>query len=358
MKKQFAIVCAVFVLLLGALCSCNNNAHPSNSSGNNSHISNASSNDSHISNASGNNSHVSNASSNDTSGNDNLLGDTNNTDNLVKNIELHTTSIDNEYYPMICAGKYLGIDMPNDIGNYYKEILSFGDFCALVEHPEKIDENLFENNFVLVIKRVSGGYFADIGFKNYDTHFHSIELDSFPISQGTDNVKIRFDYVVIPKYRAQMNEDHRFVGNLGIKENDKEYYAVGTEQKTNENGIEQSKYFENLKAANSYLSNNGYAEIPNFNYNDSRILLLCLNISVGKYESSTQSCYLGFKDFNATASDVYITLERNIVNEDYGNDTEYRVFAIVIPNEILCIETIENPTIHILVNDNVSQIVR
>ena len=78
---------------------------------------------------------------------------------------------------------------------------------------------------------------------------------------------------------------------------------------------------------------------------------------VEEYKSSSKSCYLGFKDFNSTANDIYITLERNIVNEDCGNNTEYRVFAIVIPNEILCIETAENPTIHILVHDNVSRVV-
>lgn len=276
---------------------------------------------------------------------------------LVKNAALQTTSIGEKYYSMLFVGNYLGTDMPNDIGNYYREIVSFEDFCKLVEHPEKIDENLFENNFVLVIKRVSGGYFADIGFKNYDEHFHSIELDSFPISQGADDIKIKYDYIVIPKYRAQMNEDHCFVGELGIKENIKSYYAIGTEQKNGSNVIEQSKYFKNLKAANSYLTSYGYTEIPNYNYNDASILLLCLSIPVEKYESSSKSCYLGFKDFNAIASDIYITLERNIVNGDYGSNTEYKVYAVVIPNNILCIEIAENPTIHVLVHDNVSEVV-
>lgn len=275
----------------------------------------------------------------------------------VKNATLQITSVGEKYYSMLCVGSYLGTDIPNDTGNYYREIVSFENFCKLVEHPEEIDENLFENNFVLVIKRVSGGYFADIGFKNYDTHFHSIELDSFPVSQGTDDVKITFNYIVIPKYRAQMDEDHCFVGELGIKENIKSYYAIGTEQKSKNNVIEQAKYLENLNVANSYLTNHGYSEIFNHNYNDASILLLCLNIPVEEYESSSKSCYLGFKDFNATASDIYITLERNIVNGDYGSNTEYKVFAVVIPNELLCIESIENPTIHILVHDNVSRVV-
>ena len=276
---------------------------------------------------------------------------------LVKNTALQTTSVGNAYYPFLCVGNYLGTDLPSDVGNYYREILSFEDFCKLVEHPEEIDENLFENNFVLVIKRVSGGYFADIGFKNYDTHFHNIELDSFSISQGTDGIKVRYDYIVIPKYRAQMDEDHCLIGNLDIKENIKSYYAIGTEQKTKGNVKVQSKYFKNLIAANSYLTSNGYAEIPNYNYDEASILLLCLNMPVEEYKSSSKSCYLGFKDFNSTANDIYITLERNIVNEDCGNNTEYRVFAIVIPNEILCIETAENPAIHILVHDNVSRVV-
>ena len=359
--RKISLICVVIVLLFITLCSCNNNVHQptSNDNSNYQNILEPDKNNFYVPNESDNDSLTTDTNPilSDKNSKDEILENANNVDNLTKNIKLHTTSIGNEYYPMIYVGNYLGTDMPHDIGNYYKEILSFDDLCTLVEHPEKIDKDLFQENFIFVVKRVSDGYFADIGFKSYDAHFHKIELDSFSISQGTDDVKVRFDYIVIPKYKAQMDEDHCLVGNLGINENIKSYYAVGTEQKIKGNVMEQSKHFKNLKTANSYLTSYGYDEIPNHNYNDASILLLCLNISVDKYESPAKSCYLGFKDFNVSASDVYITLERNIINEDYGNNTEYYVFAIIIPNKLLCVETIENPTIHILVHDNISKIV-
>lgn len=275
----------------------------------------------------------------------------------VKNIELNTTSTNEKYYSTLQAGRYLGTDLPNDIGCYYKEITSFDDFSALVEHPNVIDETIFQDNFILVIKRVTGGYFSDIGFKNYDFHLKEIELDSFPISEGTDDVKTKFDYIILSKYKAQMDEDNCLLGDLTIKESIKNYYGISSMQKATNNEAKFGLFFKDLESANVYLASKGYNEIINYGLNDTSILLLCVNFQLEGYESSEKSCYLGFKDFNTNGNDIYITLERSIVNTDYGNKNENEILCISIPNSLICNTIVENPSIHILVQDNIIELI-
>ena len=342
MKKQFAIVCAVFVLLLGALCSCNDNAHPSNSSGNNSHISNAS----------GNNSHVSNASSNDTSSDDNLLENASNS-NLI-NCDLNTTSVDLDFYTVIEAGKYLGVDFPNVGGTYFKEIYSYEEFSANVEHPNVIDERIFTDNFILVIQRVSYMTVSEIGYKNYDFANKSIELIVYPSAGGDAMEETLTDFLIVPRGMMPSIDGQGNTGKLDIIVKKKSYYEM-QHFKSNEKKT-YAHYFENVTLANEFLRLNGYDELPHNRFADKRVLILCLNTTLECRYLFEKSCYLGFNDFNTNGKDIYITLERNIVNEDYGKNATERMFCIAIPNNLVCDETVDNPNIHILVQNNVVSI--
>ncbi|MBQ7411520.1 MAG: hypothetical protein IJW10_01245 [Clostridia bacterium] len=274
------------------------------------------------------------------------------TDKII-NIELKATSIFDEYYSVLDLGEYLGDDLPDDIGCFYREITSLDDLCVLVERYDMLNEAFFEESFVLVIKRISGGYFGDIGFKGYDPYSFEIELDSFPNVAGTDGLKTKIDYLILPKYKAQMEEDHPFTGKLNIKESAEAYYTICSKQEALNDDIEQAMWFEDVESANTFLTGKGYERVKNYHIDNSSILLLNLNASLDEYKSSCESSYLGFKEFNTNGTDIYITLHRNIVNKDYGEKATSKIYCIAIPNNLICNDIIDNPTFHILVQDNV-----
>ena len=111
-------------------------------------------------------------------------------------------------------------------------------------------------------------------------------------------------------------------------------------------------YFENITLANEFLQYNGYQKLSVSEFEKGKILLLCINVSLDSYTSSMESCYLGFENFNTNGSDIYITLERRIVNEDYGVNKRPMAFAILIPDELVCNEIVKSPNVHVLVKDD------
>ncbi|MBE6625446.1 MAG: hypothetical protein E7622_07380 [Ruminococcaceae bacterium] len=355
--KKSVLVCMVVVLLFITLCSCNNNTHQTNPNNganytntlenekNSSLIPNENS-DSNLLAPNENNPQTSNKNNTD-----NLLDATNNNDGLI-NCDLNTTSIDTDFYIIIEAGKYLGTDFPKVTGTYFKEIYSYEEFFENVELPNTIDESLFIDNFILVIRRVNYRPISEIGYKNYDYTNKSIELISYPTGGGDAIEESKTDFLVVPRGMMPSIEGQKEnTGKLNVIVKKKSYYEMRTfisnEQKT------YAHYFENVLSANEFLIHNGYEELPYNRFADKKILLLHLNITLEHYYSLENSCYLGFKDFNTNGKEIYITLERNIVNEDYGNNAIKKVFCIAIPDNLVCTEIVYEPNIHILVQDNI-----
>lgn len=272
---------------------------------------------------------------------------------IIKNSELVATSENEDYYPTASAGAYLGSDLPSEIGNYYREILTYEDFARLVENPRVISEEVFNDSAVLVVKRVTGGYFSDIGFKNYSTQIigqTSIELDIYTNKiEGTDDVKTRYDYLLIPRNRHyEIDEYEPLSGELTIRENEKGYYehyerALGEK-------IENGVFFESMSGANEYLSSRGYDKMS---FSDKyAVLILSLNLGID-FGFEGKSYNLGFCDFNTNGSDIYITLERVIIDKRYGSgDKAPSVCAIKIPKSEICTEIGNEITVHILVSDS------
>ena len=272
---------------------------------------------------------------------------------IIKNSELVATRENEDYYPTVNAGNYLGADLPSEIGNYCREILTYEEFARLVENPSVISEAVFNDSAVLVVKRVTGGYFSDIGFKKYSTQIigkTSIELDIYTnMMAGTDDVKTRYDYLLIPRNRYyEIDEYEPLSGELTIKENKKWYYEH-YERPLGEK-IENGLYFESMSSANEYLSSKGYDKMSFSDKYDVLILSLDLGIDFGL---DSKSYNLGFCNFNTNGSDIYITLERVIIDENYGSgDKAPSVCAIQIPKSEICTEIGDEITVHILVSDS------
>lgn len=271
----------------------------------------------------------------------------------VKNIDLKATSENEDYYPTVDAGAYLGSDLPSEIGNYYREILTYEDFARLVENPSVISEAVFNDSAVLVVKRVTGGYFSDIGFKKYSTQIigkTSIELDIYTnMMAGTDEVKTRYDYLLIPRNRYyEIDEYEPLSGELTIRENKKWYYEHY--ERPLETKIEQGLFFENALDVNEYLASKGYDKMSLSDKYAVLLLSLDFGIDFGRCDESYN---LGFCDFNTNGSDIYITLERVIIDENYGSgDKTPSVCAIKIPKSEICTEIGDEITVHILVSDS------
>lgn len=272
---------------------------------------------------------------------------------IIKNSELVATRENEDYYPTVNAGDYLGADLPSEIGNYCREILTYEDFALLVENPSVISEDVFNDSAVLVVKRVTGGYFSDIGFKKYSTQGigkTSIELDIYAnMMAGTDDVKTRYDYLLIPRNRYyEIDEYEPFSGELTIRENKKGYYEH-YERPLGEK-IENGLYFESMSGANEYLSSRGYDKMS---FSDKyAVLILSLDFGID-FGLDSKSYNLGFCDFNTNGSDIYITLERVIIDENYGSgDKAPSVCVIKIPKSEICTEIGDEITVHILVSDS------
>ncbi len=272
---------------------------------------------------------------------------------ILKNSELVATRENEDYYPTVPAGAYLGSDLPSEIGNYYREILTYEEFALSVENPSVISEAVFNDSAVLVVKRVTGGYFSDIGFKKYSTQIighTSIELDVYTNKiEGTDNVKTRYDYLLIPRNRHyEIDEYEPLSGELTIKENEKGYYEhyerpLGAKR-------EEGLFFESASSANEYLESNGYDKMSLSDKYAVLILSLDLGIDFGL---DRESYNLGFCGFNTNGSDIYITLERVIIDKNYGNGNKTpSVCAIKIPKSEICTEIGDEITVHILVSDS------
>lgn len=103
-------------------------------------------------------------------------------------------------YDIVAAGKYYGDDFDNVkyYGSYYRIIDNYNDFSEFTAWGNKIDESVFEENFILVLHT----------YKNYDVYYSYSEyydfnnlynrgcFENFGIDKNTNKLKIDETWVV------------------------------------------------------------------------------------------------------------------------------------------------------------------
>ena len=103
--------------------------------------------------------------------------DTNTTDVPTENDYIKTSlsfkkEEEETYYTKIkyCFGEYLGHDLPyNACKNpYYKVVKSYEIFCNLFSDAESLDEEVFEENYILLIYKACEDEAYEIGFNNFE----------------------------------------------------------------------------------------------------------------------------------------------------------------------------------------------
>ncbi|MBQ8163459.1 MAG: hypothetical protein IJZ93_03730 [Clostridia bacterium] len=264
---------------------------------------------------------------------------------------LKPTAVKNEHYAKIDAGKYLGNDLPSSGDAFFKEIRSYEEFCSLVEFPDAIDSSVFDNSYVLVIKRI-GSYFSDIGFKNYENidSKATIILDSHEKKEGADVLATVYDYLIIPNSLLEQQFTSTS-GELCIFENTHYYYDANLQKLDGDTDQNANMFFNDVSSANEYFASEGMSELKSSSYQNKSILVIYLNMPYEEFGASTGSSYLGFTDFHSSENDVYITLERRIVNDDYGSG--FSPYAIIIPidQSELCSDVSSGAVVHLLIKD-------
>lgn len=269
------------------------------------------------------------------------------------NLDLKTTIVNEVYYKSIDAGAYKGTDLSNELETYFREFHTYDDFHNHVENANVINEQTFEDNYILLIKRVDPNPPAGIGYREYDSTNKSIILDVYPEVGGDAIPTTVVNYLIIPRELANSaDRPQSNTGEINIFKHINCFYEMKRSQ-INVNQEKFAKYFENIDLANEFLKNKNINEFSKQNFDDSGILLLCLEHSLEFYFSNDRSFNLGFKNFNTNGENVYVTLERNILNGNYENIVGTYIYCIKIPNEEIHINVKENPNIHILVQDNV-----
>ena len=95
-------------------------------------------------------------------------------------------------YDIVAAGKYYGDDFDSIIyyGSYYRIIDNYNDFSELTAWGNKIDESVFEDNFVLVLYTYKNHdkYYSHQSF--YHLHDRG-QFDDFGIDKDTNTLTIR-----------------------------------------------------------------------------------------------------------------------------------------------------------------------
>lgn len=283
----------------------------------------------------------------------NNQGDNGSSDNTANDtrepLSFQTTQIGVQYYCGLNAGEYLGNDLPNEIGSYYKKIDSYDEFESVAQNPTIIDPSAFEGGFVLVIKRVTMGYFSDIGWRDYLSG--SITLDVYTsIMQGNDAQKTRIDFIYIP-YSDQAEEPS--IGELRINYNYKYYNELHTIEADLAVDSQNAWFFEDRVTASEFLSNINVSFNPSNIDNDCGILMIYMHSPLaGFVDMPTESYILGFNNFHSNENNVYITLERCIINENTQPSSVGKLYIIEIDNESICNDISENPLVHLLICDN------
>ncbi len=97
--------------------------------------------------------------------------------------------------------EYIGADLPNGFGDYYKIVKTYEDFVPLTDACY-IPKSVFESNYVLIIHRSYGGrYKTDMGFSNFKVENGEASIDLYEYTGALDYPDINFfqtEYYLIP----------------------------------------------------------------------------------------------------------------------------------------------------------------
>ncbi|MBQ8163335.1 MAG: hypothetical protein IJZ93_03090 [Clostridia bacterium] len=96
-----------------------------------------------------------------------------------------TTAVKNEYYTKVNYdfGNYIGKDPEAEYGDFYRVVKSFEEFESLFTNGRYLEEDIFEDHYVLILCRIYGGkYYHDLGFQNFRIEDGVAKIDFFSYS--------------------------------------------------------------------------------------------------------------------------------------------------------------------------------
>lgn len=291
---------------------------------------------------------------------------------------LSPTKQTKRYYTQLYAGDFLGEQKPSthEIFNCkYYEIFDYDEFSRLVESPSVASQNDFNDNYVLVLFINKYSSYSDIGAKDYIGSENKITIERhFQDTCGTDDVVVKCIYLLIPKSVPSSHETTgKRYGVIKVETNRIGKSDTYVKRKaTFDISDENAWLFDNLSTLNEFLESKEIdgVSINNFHFydeaTDSSYTLNTLQdykiLAVAvKYDTESRgyrrekSIFLGFKDVSVADGEIILSLERNIVNGDYGNDDAY-IYFIPVPREKL-LEIGERPTVFLEVNDFSTEII-
>lgn len=294
------------------------------------------------------------------------------------NVALSPTNQTKRYYTQLYAGDFLGEQKPstNEIFNCkYYEIFDYDEFSRLVESPSVASQNDFNDNYVLVLFINKYSSYSDIGAKDYIGSENKITIERhFQDTCGTDDVVVKCIYLLIPKSVPSSHETTgKRYGVIKVETNRIGKSDTYVKRKaTFDISDENAWLFDNLSTLNEFLESKEIdgVSINNFHFydesTDSSYTLNTLQdykiLAVAvKYDTESRgyrrekSIFLGFKDVSVADGEIILSLERNIVNGDYGKDDAY-IYFIPVPREEL-LDIGEKPTIFLEVNDFSTEII-
>lgn len=291
---------------------------------------------------------------------------------------LSPTKQTKRYYTQLYAGDFLGEQKPSLGGSFngiYYEIFDYDEFSHSVEKPSVVAPSDFDDNYVLVLFIQTNSSYSDIGAKDYVGSENKITIEKhFQNIGGTDDTVIKCLYLLIPKSVPSSYEStgNRY-GKIKIERNRiGQGYSYVKREAMFDIAEENAWLFDSLSALNKFLDSKDiegvsindfhfYDEATDSSYTlnslqDYKILAVAV-----KYDTETKwyrrekSTFLGFKEVSAVDGEITLTLERNIVNGDYGKDDAY-IYFIPVPREDLS-DVGEKPTVFLEVNDYSTEII-
>ncbi len=291
---------------------------------------------------------------------------------------LSPTKQTKRYYTQLYAGDFLGEQKPSLGGSFngiYYEIFDYDEFSHSVEKPSVVAPSDLDDNYVLVLFIQTNSSYSDIGAKDYVGSENKITIEKhFQNIGGTDDEVIKCLYLLIPKSVPSSYEStgDRY-GKIKIERNRiGQGYSYVKREATFDIAEENAWLFDSLSALNKFLDSKDiegvsindfhfYDETTDSSYTlnslqDYKILAVAVKYDTEiKCYRREKSAFLGFKEVSAVDGEITLTLERNIVNGDYGKDDAY-IYFIPVPREDLS-DVGEKPTVFLEVNDYSTEII-
>ncbi|MBQ4511312.1 MAG: hypothetical protein II984_11355 [Clostridia bacterium] len=313
MKKYLSLFLALVILLL-ALASCNNETSKDTI-----------------------NDTIQNTDANDTDNKDEITNDDESALAPSYNTFDFTGEKEYRYYERVNAGKYLLDDMKQwGIKSNYRIIKTYDDFSRLVENPTSVPKEVFENNFILIIRTIgtsshriatSGGflnlsYDLDLKLLSIDVHSKYNDNDS-----TCDEIEY-YDYLIVPK--NTLYGEVPSIGDIAFhfEEFGNYEYSYYTFDRIDESKISlgESYISADLSKINELLNNclTDEKTVIHDCGNESRVFILICE----------KNCYcsVGYKNFHFDGETAFLTYEA-LEHKDGCDNENTRITLLSIKME-------------------------